>query len=143
MITDDVNELISPEEKYSINKRSSTRYNVNNFIQEHNLIDLSSVGNPDTWYNKRDRDAAVYSRLDRALENHFWIKTFTRSLVRHLPIFGSDHAPIILEIQNPEYKKKNSTFKSEVKWLLLEKDFFSVVKSSWSSYIRGSFAYKY
>lgn len=76
MIVGELNELSRPEEQSFRNKGNSTKYNnFNNFIQEHNFIDLGLRGNPYIWYNRREKCAAVFSRLNRALTNHFWIKT--------------------------------------------------------------------
>lgn len=62
-------------------------------------------------------------------------------MVKHLPIYGSDHAPIILETLPLIRKRNNYNMKFKEKWLL-DKEFFALVKSMWSNYIRSSYAYE-
>lgn len=120
---------------------NSTRYNnFNSFINNNNLIDLGSIGNPFTWH-KREKHADIFSRLDRALANYLWIKLYQASCVEHLLILGSDHAPILIDAHTRHHNSNRASFKFETKWLL-DEDYLGLVSSICPTYIRGSNAYQ-
>ena len=45
-------------------------------LQEIEMIPLQSTGVKYTWKNKRDGDALVLEKLDRAFTNNAWLCTF-------------------------------------------------------------------
>lgn len=55
------------------------------------------MGNRYTWRNLREKQATIFSRLDHAPANRSWVKVHPHSIVKHLPAFGSNRAPILLE----------------------------------------------
>lgn len=57
-------------------------------------------------------------------------------MVNHLSIFGSDHTPIILDTMIPVNNNNYHSFKFEADWLL-DKEYVSLVKSTWSNYIKN------
>lgn len=61
--------------------------------------------------------------------------------MKHLPIYGSDDSPILLETSVPGNNTNDNRFKLEAKWLL-HKAFLDSVKPAWSNYVNGSYAYQ-
>lgn len=61
------------------------------FVETCNLQDLGYMGPSFTWQRAR-----IEERLDRALENDYWISAFPQSLVSFLSRVKSDHRPILL-----------------------------------------------
>lgn len=75
----DFNVILSPNEKYgglSLGKRCS---HFGDFMEDMDLHDLGFKGSPFTWHRGN-----LFERLDRALGNEAWVKTFPDSLVSHL-----------------------------------------------------------
>lgn len=101
MVLGDLNEFYSRMEKLSAHKDNSTGHdNFNNFINSNNLIDVSFLDNPFTWHNRREKYAAVFSRLDRALINHLWIRLYPFPYIEHLPIIGCDQLKYLIYPNN-------------------------------------------
>lgn len=88
----------------------------------------------------RKAEGVIFSRLDRVLVNHPWIKRYPNATSIHLPIIGSDHAPVILNISPTVLYYKNN-FKFEAKWLL-DVISFLLVRDVWSDFIKGTHAYQ-
>lgn len=106
IIIGDFNEISNTHERLSLSKSNSTRStNFNKFIDSNFLIDLGFLGNPYTWYNKRNDSSAVFSRLDRAMANQLWVQIYSSAVVNHLPIIGSNHAPINLNTKSDDFNK--------------------------------------
>lgn len=82
------------------------------------IILLSYIGSPYMWQNKREKQVAIFSRLDRDLTNHLSVNTYPYYVVKHLPIFCSNHASILLDTSIPGNIKSRCSFKFEAKWLL-------------------------
>lgn len=111
---------------------------------------IGSTGNPFAWHNKREKPAAIFSRLDRAVVNHLWIKLYQISCVEPLPILSSNHMPpyllililgILIDTHTRHRNSNCASSKFETKWLL-DKDFLGLVSSVWSTSIKGSYAYQ-
>ena len=73
----------------------------------------------------------VYERLDRCFANVEWCKEFPHNTVYNVPIFYSDHAPI-LTVSKPNTIKTRSPFKFE-NWWLLEEDYHDIAKHNWTN----------
>ena len=81
------------------------------------MIPLQSTGVKYTWKNKRVRDALVLEKLDKAFINNVWLHTFEHCTLEAWPITVSDHAPLVLDINNiPIYRRR--PFRFEAIWLL-------------------------
>lgn len=109
MIIGNLNELSTSEDKLAKKKGNSTRFNkFNNFLHTNNLMDISHIGLPYTWWNSRLEDQAIVERLDRALANPVWLSIYKEAYVENLPIIGSDHGPMLLFLSNQVLTKRFS-----------------------------------
>ncbi|KAH0990014.1 hypothetical protein GBA52_001497 [Prunus armeniaca] len=93
---------------------SRIRY-LRNFLNDHDLIDLSHVGQTFTWARVDDGVITIQERLDRALVNTNWMEVWPNSRVVHMPRVGSDHCPLILECVPPSNRARR-LFKFELAW---------------------------
>ncbi|KAK8990606.1 hypothetical protein V6N11_009298 [Hibiscus sabdariffa] len=84
-----------------------------------------------TWSNHRCDDEDILEKLDRVLCSPGWNILFPKTMVMLDIAIGSDHAPVIIQLQGLKkmYKKE---FQFESKWLL-EVDCTSTVQGSWES----------
>lgn len=125
------------DEKQSQYKSLSSRYeNFKKFILNNNF-----PTNKFTWYNKRKGEHAIFARLDRASVKHILLSNYPDVILLHLPILGSDHAPILLNVYPLTESRDCRSFKFEVKWFLHD-DFFNIVKEVWLLFVKGSSAYQ-
>ena len=114
----DFNQVLS-----NADKQSSTSQNcpgashLHNCLRDTEMIPLQSTGVKYTWKNKRGGDALVLEKLDKAFINNVWLHTFEHCTLEAWPIAVSDHAPLVLDINNiPIYKRR--PFRFEAMWLL-------------------------
>lgn len=91
-------------------------------------------------HNKHEKHAAIFSMLDCEMANPYWINTYPSSYVEHHPIIGFDYPPIVIDTQTRKFHRDNN-FKIEAKEAS-ENNFRDLVKSVWSIYVTGSFAYQ-
>lgn len=77
------------------------------------MIDLGHVGILILGIIK-ERNKAIFTQLDRTLANQLWLNIYPNSFLQNLPIFGSDHAPILLNASVPG-KNYHFRFKFEAK----------------------------
>uniref|UniRef100_A0A803NJ54 Endonuclease/exonuclease/phosphatase domain-containing protein n=1 Tax=Cannabis sativa TaxID=3483 RepID=A0A803NJ54_CANSA len=68
------------------------------FILNTGGVDLGFEGAPCPWQNTRSYSHHIRKQLDRAIADDQWCVSFPRVTVVHLPIYGSDHAPILLKV---------------------------------------------
>lgn len=112
----DFNDIASIWEKQGGRGVNNFRMEVfNNFVSESGLIDLEFNGINYTWTNKRGGDDNIRERIDKALANTDWRLKFPFAQVFHEPIYGSDHAPVILNCCVP-FKRVKKIFKFELLW---------------------------
>ncbi|KAH7843498.1 hypothetical protein Vadar_017296 [Vaccinium darrowii] len=83
-----------------------------------------------------NRKEMIRERIDKALANTDWRLKFPFAHVFHEAIYGSDHAPVVLNCCVP-LKKVKKVFKFESMWTTSPscKD---VISNSWSSHVQGS-----
>ncbi|KAL2929392.1 Geranylgeranyl transferase type-1 subunit beta [Bienertia sinuspersici] len=62
------------------------------------LRDLGYKGNKFTWQRGKDPSTLMRKMLDRFVGGNGWVPLFSCVEVRHLPIYRSDHAPILLTV---------------------------------------------
>lgn len=102
------------------------------------LKTLASKGLAYTWTNKREEE--VREKLDRVLVNVEWIEAFPNSVVQNLPLLGSDHSPMLLQLEVQE-RKARKTFKFELNWVE-EKGCGEVVEDNWKTDKVGSHGFR-
>lgn len=78
--------------------------------------------------------------LDRVMANHARLQIYPSAVINHMPIIGSDHAPIILNTKSNHFNKLNK-FRFEAKWILQE-NFMDIVTNAWKTKFNGSSAYQ-
>lgn len=102
-------------------------------------MDVGSSGPHFTWCNGRSGHQKIRERLDKGLANEEWLSLFPGALVKNLPRFASDHAPIFLDT-NGALNAGPKPFRFESCWI---KDEGSrvVVDEAWSKAVWGSAAF--
>ncbi|KAI9085918.1 hypothetical protein K1719_031995 [Acacia pycnantha] len=118
LLAGDFNEIKSPLEQKGGGRVNETRCRrFNGWVQNCNLLDLEAKGPFFTWKGpKWEGLERVYKRLDRCLCNVGWIEHFDNSEVRVIPRLGSDHHPILvnLNVENKKYGPRNFRFWDDV-----------------------------
>ncbi|WMV15018.1 hypothetical protein MTR67_008403 [Solanum verrucosum] len=61
-------------------------------------MDLGFNGPKYTWSNLRGINFRIWKRLDRAMANDKWLQDMPHTSITHLPSVGSDHFPILMEM---------------------------------------------
>lgn len=92
-------------------------------------MDLESKWCTFTWSNNREEEALVKERLDRALCNMDWRVTFPNTKAIALPAIGSDHSPLLLNL-DPFTRKRRKECKFESYWLE-EEECGEIVRTAW------------
>ncbi|KAF8389521.1 hypothetical protein HHK36_026216 [Tetracentron sinense] len=82
------------------------------------LMDLGFQGPQFTWNNKREGGDFIQCRLDRGFANTEWRTLFQDVHVLHLDDVGSDHNPILINLE--KQPPKNRRFRFEAMWTLHE-----------------------
>lgn len=73
----DFNQVLSNGDKQSsTSKKCPGASKLHTYLQETEMIPLQLTGVKYTWKNKRDRDALVLEKLDRAFIYSAWLHTF-------------------------------------------------------------------
>ncbi|XP_021852525.2 uncharacterized protein [Spinacia oleracea] len=118
----DFNEVVSLMEKDGGAIRSERLMDAfRGAIDVCDLRDLGFKGSIFTWKRGTSMTTFVRERLDRFLADDNWCSMFPGFEVRHLPIYCSDHAPILLSIKNNvEREMGDKYFKFESLWLSKE-----------------------
>ncbi|KAH0734895.1 hypothetical protein KY285_010602 [Solanum tuberosum] len=78
------------------NMRKSLEFIV--VIEVCGLMDLGFNGQKFTWSNNRGINYRVWKRLDRGMVNDSWVEKIPHTTITHLPSVGSDHCPLLMEI---------------------------------------------
>jgi hypothetical protein len=86
------------------------------FIEDIGLVDLGFQGYPYTWNNKREGEANIRERLDRAFGSAGWVEAYPESKVFHLRLIGSDHVPILMDMK-PSIRDKRRRFLFDKGWV--------------------------
>lgn len=79
---------------------------INDWIFEEGLVDLGFMGPKYTWMRGRDIDNFKGARLDRAVSSTDWLSLFPNAKVHHLPLYNSDHAPLLISLDNKPVTRK-------------------------------------
>ncbi|XP_019240872.1 PREDICTED: uncharacterized protein LOC109220861 [Nicotiana attenuata] len=100
------------------------------------LTDLGFYGPKYTWSNGRGPGSIVWKRLDRGLANDEWLTSFPATTITHLASAGSDHSPLLLEI-NVRNENPKRYFKFLNCWTE-NKTFLPLVQSVWTRPFQGN-----
>jgi len=98
-VVGDFNVITHNEEKLGgipYNMRKSLEFI--SVIEACGLMDLGFNGPKFTWSNLRGINFRIWKRLDRAMANDKWLQDMPHTSITHLPSVGSDHCPILMEM---------------------------------------------
>ena len=101
VLAGDLNVILSQEEKIGGSLvRDPIRELVDDIILDWNLIDVKPTTGNYTWNNKRIGPGHIAARLDRFLIQDNFLLLDLKLSSKILPFGGSDHKPILLEMEN-------------------------------------------
>ncbi|XP_057432699.1 uncharacterized protein LOC130725493 [Lotus japonicus] len=92
------------------------------------LSDLGFKGPPFTWEGR-----GVKERLEWALGNDQWLRSFPEASIFHLPQLKSDHKPLLLQLSPTDIDHSQRPFRFVAAWLT-HSDFPRLVKHSWQTH---------
>lgn len=136
----DFNELLWPHEKqggneWSLNKRRFLR----DFMDAHDLSDLGFKGQQFTWKSNWETAAGhIFERLDRGVADMCWLEKWPNTTVSHCTRVGSDHNPIIVDI-DPIIMRNPRNFKFDANWAK-EDECRKIIEESWDTVFQGNTA---
>ena len=97
----DFNEILDLKEKLRSRERNLNMITeFREAVNDCKLMDLKCRGYLFTWSNRSFGPHYVEERLDRFLESEGWRSSSFDLMVSNLISWGSDHSPIMLEMQN-------------------------------------------
>ncbi|XP_074288184.1 uncharacterized protein LOC141613350 [Silene latifolia] len=97
----DFNEILCDSEKEGGAIRSERQMDAFRFaLDECALGDLGYQGNIFTWQRGRGDGTVIRERLDRAVATMDWCERFPSAVVRHFPLYSSDHCVILIHEGN-------------------------------------------
>jgi hypothetical protein len=130
LCTGDMNELMHAHEKSGLGRPDRRRIETFcNYVNQCGFVDLSYSGPAYTWSNKRRDCTTTFEWLDHSLANAEWCHAYPNTIVYHLPMLRSDHAPI-LTLLSSSRQRTNKPFRFE-NWWLFEQDYEQTAKTSW------------
>lgn len=118
---------VSNNHSFSYNNASSFA----KWVFEEELLDLGFSGQTFTWMCGANPQSTKGARLDRALCNMEWRDRFPEATVMHLPIIGSDHCPVVVQMYAHKARNHNNSFRFQMEWLTHPK-FGDMVKDHWT-----------
>lgn len=99
-------------------------------IFDMKLLDCGYSGCRFTCSNNRDGNGGIRERLDRALGSDLWRMEFPKTQVIDESPIGSDHTPLVINL-NWKEKKGRRRSRFENRWML-EAGCKSSIKSAWN-----------
>ncbi|KAL5574982.1 hypothetical protein UlMin_016681 [Ulmus minor] len=103
----DLNEILFDYEKSGGGNRApSLMQNFRECLDHCGLADLGYRGPHFTWYRGNNNSNLIQEKLDRMLGNQSWLHLFPNSVVCHLRFRGSDHRPLLKELDVLRYKEE-------------------------------------
>jgi hypothetical protein len=111
----DFNEILDLSEKNGGLIQSAAQMGYFHFaLVDCSLGDLGFKGSKFTWCNKRESEAFIKERLDRALANPGWCSRFPKVDVQVLLVCTSDHKPLWVRLTIPSGAgRRRASFKFE------------------------------
>ncbi|XP_074299888.1 uncharacterized protein LOC141631067 [Silene latifolia] len=105
-------------------------------LDQCNMVDMPATGSFFTWNNKQEAATRVFSRLDRALVNHEWIKQRSEFYAHFHTEGYFDHTPCLIQ-QTSDMGHRKGNFKYFNMWS--DSDLFLLcVKEIWETSIQGT-----
>lgn len=135
----DFNQVDSKHQKLGGNSKLLRAQDFINWKLNNNLFDIPYKGVSFTWTNNRQGNDLILERLDRGFCNLNWKDEFPDATITNLPIFLSDHSPILLQT-HPIHTKKARPYKLE-SWCLQMEEIKNTMKRIWNLQIQGSSAF--
>lgn len=109
----DFKQILSHEDKFSFNNGNIVGPKLfQQTLSDLELYELEAKGQRFTWMNKREDEAFVMERLDKAFASIEWINSYPDCALKIQPILRFDHGSITLdfEMQQP-FKRRPFRFK--------------------------------
>ncbi|KAL7132113.1 hypothetical protein ABFS83_12G049400 [Erythranthe nasuta] len=135
MVGGDFNEILCNSDKEGGNPRLNSRITAfRDTLQACGLSEIGFAGYPFTWSNKQKAPNTVKCRLDRVCANNLWSELYPNAQVLHLDSPGSDHKPILLQLQpriHNNYSRKKRPFRFEAMWIRRD-ECEDIIKQKWS-----------
>ncbi|XP_019186483.1 PREDICTED: uncharacterized protein LOC109181186 [Ipomoea nil] len=117
LVAGDFNSVTSPDEVSNPDNWHSSRCaDFTDWIFQEGLIDLGFLGTKFTWMRGTNQASFRGARLDRGLCNADWKIMFPDSLIEHLPIHNSDHAPLLIRTSPPANTPSPRPFRFNMAW---------------------------
>lgn len=76
-------------------------------MRDARLVDIGYKGQHYTWCNNQEGSNQIKERLDRVTGNVTWICKFPRLEVIHKLNIGSNHCPVVMNLEAPKQKSRN------------------------------------
>lgn len=131
LVVGDCNEAMWSFEHFSYTPRPEQQMvDFRDTLEICELVDLSFVGVPYTYDNKRGGSANVKVRLDRAMATNEWRDIFGAVVVKHLTTSCSDHCPLLIIWEPETTRPAMKTRWYEVMWQR-EHSLPEVISSFW------------
>jgi hypothetical protein len=116
----DFNDVLSLDEKIGGVARTPSQMSIGRqCVADCGLLDPGFEGYPFTWSNGRQNGENIQCRLDRTFVTTDFQNRFSPINVVHLPRYGSDHAALLILLDNHEgslKKKRQRLFRFEQVW---------------------------
>ncbi|XP_028795232.1 uncharacterized protein LOC114750796 [Neltuma alba] len=98
------------------------------WVNESEMIDIGFSGPKYTWCR-----GSSSSCIDRVLVNSRWQQAFPNASIMHLPMFKSDHCPLLISLDGMNKPRKgNQPFRFFAPWVMHDQ-FKSFVKDNWQT----------
>lgn len=132
MLICDFNETLIPSEQRSGIFHHNRVALLSNFMDNCNLLDLSTTGGRFTWHRNQNGIRILSKTLDRSLANVDWRITFPEAFVEVLCKLHSDHNPLLLRFGGLPLARGPRPFRFEAAWID-HNDYAELVSQSWNS----------
>ncbi|KAL9660265.1 hypothetical protein QQ045_025078 [Rhodiola kirilowii] len=111
VVIGDFNEVVCLSEVQGGRGRNDWQMeNFRRVLSDCQLSDLRYSGYPFTYSNRREGEAKVRARLDRAVANVDWRRIFPSTTVNHVQLHASDHQLLVLDTDNRCIMRKKKLF---------------------------------
>lgn len=139
VVAGDFNAILSGTEKSGGIQRTSTSQKVFlDFVEQNHLLDVVLKIGIFTWTNRRVRFTNIVEWLDRFLVSGEWLGQNLALESSILPLIGSDHYPICLEVTLGQ-AEGGTPFRFEKMWFRVPK-LYDLIAAWWNEPIFGNYS---